>query len=137
MKNKNIPLKVGGTYTLYTYSEVSQTAYKIELTMLNVFPEVVEISDSVEGREAVGTARVRGVNAPISLQVRINEDIIIPNWDQLDIETVPQGICFLGELEACFTLMLNNVNSLVENHDHCFYRDQLMEEAAIIFPLRS
>lgn len=135
MKKKTIPLKVGRDYTLYTYSEISQTAHKVELTILNVFPEPVSIPDSVEKRVAIGTAKIRGSEMPISVQVKTHEDIIVPEWNQMGIETILDGICFTEELEACFRLMLANVNPFVENHDHCYYRGSSMKQPELIFPL--
>lgn len=137
MKQKKIPLKVNGQYTLYTYSDVTSTAHKVELTVLNVFTELVRIPDSPEGRVAIGTARVRGVDKPISIQVKLDQDIVVEGWDQLGIEDIEDGICFLGSFEHNYNLLLNNLNPNVVDYSHCYYRDHKMTQSELIFPMQS
>lgn len=133
---KEIPLKSGRKYTIYTIHTSSRKPRKREVTFLSSKDEY-RYSKLTKGTR-IGRFYPRGSSTSLTLVIDIEGDLIVAGWDHSDVvQCDPNQLVIEGGFGVPFSLSLQNWNPNFSQCKSLYFLDPTVDTVPTqVFPVQ-
>ena len=133
---KQIPLKSGSKYTIYTLDAASRKPRKREITFLSSKDEY-RYSKITKGTR-IGRYFPKNSAAALTLVIDLEGDLIVAGWDQPDVvQKGPNKLVIDGGFGVPFSLILLNWNPNFVQYKSLYFFDEIRDtEPSQVFPVQ-